>query len=174
MTTAVRMEMGCAAIVVLTLPQFAFRPITQNMLYAPFAFFTVPSAAASVRPAFSASLVFTAAHAFEMAPENDSIEARGTGIYTIAGTITHISLRLTGLVPHAAYAVECARNTPCSLIKSSVTADRKGRASFAIDRALLKDTTAETATILRVMLHNKDGGAPEPQLSYSLPVTEFL
>ena len=169
MTTVVRMEIGLMTIVALTLTQLAFRPITQAMLTTPVTFFAVPSATASVRPAFSANLVFTSADTFEMAPANDDIKALGTGVYTISGSIAHISLRLANLTPNAVYGVQC-HDTPCSLKKPTVTADWKGRASFSIDRALLEDSTAEAATVITVDLNNKDGGMPEAQLSYIFPV----
>jgi hypothetical protein len=184
MITARRMEFGLMAVLAITLTQMAFRPITQAMITAPFTFFTVPSATASIRPAFSATLVFTSAEAFDMEPANDGVLARGTGVYTISDTVAHISLRLTNLTPNAVYAIQCVRITsasgsttdvnPCSLKNPTVTADWRGRAFFSIDRALLEGSSAETATALRLVLNNKDGGAPFTQLSYSFPVTESL
>lgn len=159
------MEVGLTAALACVLVQMAFRPVTQEMLYAPFRFFSVPTATASLRPAFSAVLVFTSADTFQMEPADDTVKARGGGAYTVAGDVAHISLRLTGLKPAATYAVECS-GLPCSLKKPSVTADWKGRASFNIDRALL-----EGAAVIAVVLNGKGAGA-EAQLSYSLPVTE--
>lgn len=184
MITVVRMEVGLLAVTALVITQLAFRPITQSMISAPFAFFSVPSVAASVRPAFSAVLVFTSVDAFEMVPVDDSVKARGVGAYTVAGDVAHIGLRLTDLTPNAVYAIQCTRidsvsgssidTNPCSLKKQTITADWKGRASFAIDRGLLEDSSAEIKTAITVVLSNKDGGAPEIQLSYSLPVIESL
>lgn len=174
MVTVRRVEVGLMAVLALMFVQMAFRPFTLKAFAFPLKLVTVSFAPTPTSsPAYSANLVFTSVTSFEMVPADSSAEPAegvksvGTGAYTVADDVAHLSLRLTGLKPDATYAIHCA-GVPCSLKKPTVTADWKGRAFWSMDRTPFAEADSAVEYLVAVSYVDKEGVVGNSELSYAV------